>query len=344
MDNTNTRLSPSHFLGVVVTTALALLIALSVLPDDRYLRFKSLTEPEVIKAGWIYERIHFDPTPIDVVFIGTSRTVAGIDSEIVEQTCRDAGGRYCSSVNFGMLHLGRNLHWLLAREVIEARNPRLLVVEVQETEFRALHPAFPYLADDLDIVLAPLIINTSFFADLGRLPARGISLFTKGLVPLLFGTQTKFVSDTYHGSHWDDIDKAQSRVVSVAKLETERAYLASATTAKLRLPILLRQFEYRANLLYLEKLLNLARSRHIEIRFLYIPAFHDTSTPIFANFYDRFAPSWRMPEQIVDRHELWRDVEHLNYAGATALSSLVGMKIAQEYLAPDAAKADFSTK
>jgi len=319
MDHVYTHLHPSHFLWIVLATALALLIALSALPDDRYLRFKSLTEPEVVKAGWIYERIHFDPTPIDVVFIGTSRTVAGIDSEIVEQTCRDAGGKYCNSVNFGMLHLGRNVHWLLAREVIRTRMPRLLVVEVQETEFRALHPAFPFLADPADIVSAPLVINTSFLPDLGRLPTRQISLFAENLARSLFGTQTKFVPNHYRGSHWDDIDKDQSSVVSVAELERERAYLASAGIAKTRLPAPLQRLEYRANLLYLQQLLNLARERSIEIRFLYIPAFHNTATPIFSNFYNKFAPSWRMPEEIVNRHELWRDVDHLNYAGANAL-------------------------
>jgi hypothetical protein len=324
-----TVLSPSHFFGVVFATTLVVLIALSGLRDDRYLRFKNLIEPEVVKAGWIYERIHFDPTPIDVVFIGTSRTVAGVDSEIVEKSCRDNGGKYCNSVNFGMLQLGRDLHWLLAREVMQARTPRLLVIEVQETEFRALHPAFPFLADALDIVTAPLVINTSFFPDLGRLPARQISLFAQKFALSLFGMQTKFIPGHYRGAHWDNTGRDQLSMVSVAELERERAYLTSAMAAKLRLPTPLQKYEYRANIIYLEKILNLARERNVEVRFLYIPTFHDASTPAFAKLYDEFAPSWWIPEEIVVQHELWRDVDHLNYAGATALSLLVGMKIAR---------------
>jgi hypothetical protein len=106
----------------------------------------------------------------------------------------------------------------------------------------------------------------------------------------------------------------------------------------------IRHFEYRANLLYLEKLLNLARERNIKIRFLYIPTFHRTSTPIFATLYDKFRLTRRVPEEIVNRHELWRDVDHLNYAGATALSSLVGLKIAQLYLVPDGSTSASTTK
>ena len=43
--------------------------------------------------------------------------------------------------------LGRDLHWLLAREVLETRKPKLLVIEVTESEPRSMHPAFPYLDD-----------------------------------------------------------------------------------------------------------------------------------------------------------------------------------------------------
>jgi len=344
MAHTYTRLTPSKFLWLALATALTCIIVLSALRDDRYLRFKSLTEPEVIKAGWIYERIHFDPTPIDVVFIGTSRTVAGIDSAIVEQTCRNAGGKYCSSVNFALLNLGRNIHWLLAREVIQARNPRLLVVEVQETEFRALHPLFPYLADPVDIVSAPLVINTSYLPDLGRLPARQISLFAENLALSLFGAEMKFVPSHYRGPHWDDTSKFQSNVVSVAELERERTHLASVGAGKLRLPTPLRQFEYRANIFYLKKLLNLAREKNISICFLYIPTFNRTSTPVFANLYDKFGPTWQVSEEIANRHELWRDVDHLNYDGAVALSKSVGLRIAQGYLAPDASMSVLTTR
>ena len=342
MRHSRTRLSASHFFGIAFTTALALLVAVCTLPHVRYLRFQALTEKEVVKAGWIYERIHFDPTPIDVVFIGTSHTVFGIDSERVEQACRDTGGGHCASVNFGLEHLGRNVHWLLAREVMQTRKPRLLIVEVQETEYRALHPAFASLADVSDIVFAPLVINTSFFPDLVRLPLRQIRLFAQSHAPSLFGGHTEFVPALYRGAHWDDtFAEMGSRehpvahpiprigVASEAELEHERAHSESVDDAKLRLPAMLQPLEYRANLYYLEELLNLARENNVEIRFLYMPAYHGQGTPDFANLYDKFAPTWLMPTEIVDRHELWLDIGHLNYAGATALSMWLGATVAK---------------
>lgn len=336
-------LSPSHFFWILLAAALAVLVGICVLPHDRYLRFQSLTDSAVVKAGWIYERIHFDSTPIDIVFIGTSHTVFGIDSEMVERACRDAGGKNCGSVNFGLQHLGRNVHWLLAREVMQARKPRLLVVEVQETEFRALHPAFAPLADASDVVWAPLVINTSFLPDLVRLPLRQISIFAQSRAPSLFGVHREFIPALYRGSHWNDTfvemgslehpvahPRPRTDVISVAELERERAHSESADDARLRLPALLRPLEYRANFLYLEKVLNLAREKNIEVRFLYMPAFDGARTPVWASFYDRFAPTWSIPREIVDRHELWLDVAHLNYAGATALSAWLGAQLAKD--------------
>ncbi len=343
MRDPRTNLSPSHFLQIALVSALAALIAACALPHDRNLRFHSLTDSAVVKAGWIYERIHFDPTPIDVVFIGTSHTVFGIDSEAVERECRDAGGENCASVNFGIQHLGRNMHWLLAREVIETRKPRLLVVEIQETESRALHPAFSALADRLDIVSAPLIINPTFLSDLVRLPLRQISLFAQSRAPSLFGEHTEFQPALYRGAHWDDTfaelgsleypvphPVPRTTVISVPELERERTHSQSADETKLRLPAALQPLEYRANLVYLEKLLNLAREHTVAIRFLYMPAYHGAPTPVFAGFYDTFAPPWDMPREIVDRNELWMDVGHLNYAGATAFSAWLGVKIAKD--------------
>src|SRR4051812_13787892 len=72
------KITNPQFLWAVFFTAVVALCAACALPDNRYLRFLSLTDSAVVKARWIYERIHFDPAPIDIVFIGTSHSVFGI--------------------------------------------------------------------------------------------------------------------------------------------------------------------------------------------------------------------------------------------------------------------------
>jgi len=84
MDVRPSPLSPLAYLGLMAGAMVLILVGICLLPHSRLARFNSLTEPAVIKPGWIYERIHHDRTPLDVVFIGTSRSVFGVNSAAVE--------------------------------------------------------------------------------------------------------------------------------------------------------------------------------------------------------------------------------------------------------------------
>src|SRR4051812_17510624 len=335
-----TMLSRPRFFLVMLAAAFGLLALTCALPHDRYLRYQSLTDAAVVKAGWIYERIHFDPTPMDVAFIGTSHSVFGIDSMAVERACIAAGGAHCRAGNFALQHLGRDAHWLLAREVIQERKPRLLVIEVQEYEPRAMHPAFGYLADASDVLNAPLVINTSYFSDLARLPLRQLTLFAHTEAPSLFGAHSRFEPALYRGSDWNDtyaefgsrehplVPHPRSAVHTAAQLEYESAHPQGAESAAPKLPPALRPLEYRATLIYLQKIIDLARRNGIAVRFLYMPSFNYQAPPAFADFYAGAAPMWQMPQAVNAQPGLWLDVGHLNTAGAAAFSQWLGEKIA----------------
>jgi hypothetical protein len=168
---------------------IALLVVICVpgiclLPHSRYVQFAGLHDSSVVKAGWIYERIHFDSTPIDVMFIGTSHTVFGINSSQVEQAYTTVTGQSLHVVNFGMQHLGRDIDYLLAREAIETLPLKLLVIEVPDDEPRSLHPAFYELATPQELITAPIVINTSYLPNLARLPLRQVSLFMRSIAPV----------------------------------------------------------------------------------------------------------------------------------------------------------------
>jgi hypothetical protein len=68
------RLTLRGFLSVFFFGALLATCGMTLLPHDKYLRYQSLNDRSAPNSYWIYERIHDDPTPIDIAFIGTSRT------------------------------------------------------------------------------------------------------------------------------------------------------------------------------------------------------------------------------------------------------------------------------
>jgi hypothetical protein len=333
-------LSPRAFMLLVTLFVAICVTGACLLPHSRYVQFSGLHDSSVVKAGWIYERIHFDSTPIDVVFVGTSHTVFGVNSTHVEHAYTAATGQSLHVVNFGMQHLGRDIDYLLVREVIETRSLKLLVIEVPDDEPRSLHPAFYELATPQELVTAPIVINTLYLPNLARLPLRQVSLFARSIAPAWFGAHLSFDPTKYRGPNWDDtyeergsvdypvlhpVPRLQTR--APAELEQERAHYERMVDAKLGLPGFLSPLEHRANLVYLQRTIELARQNGIEVHFLYLPSYRAPASPRFAAFYARFGPLW-YPAAIYDDTDNWLDVNHLNYHGASELSRWLGNSIA----------------
>jgi hypothetical protein len=277
----HTPLSPRAFMLLVTLLVVACVPGICLLPHNRYMQFTGLHDSSVVKVGWIYERIHFDNTPIDIVFIGTSHTVFGVNSAHVEQAYTETTGQNLHVVNFGMQHLGRDLVYLIAREAIETRQLKLLVIEVPDDEPRSLHPAFYALATPQELVTAPIVVNTSYLPNLARLPLRQITLFAHSIEPAWFGARLNFDPARYRGPNWDDtyeergsadypvlhpVPRLPTR--TPADLEQERAHYERNVDSKLSLPGFLRPLEHRANLVYLQRTIDLARRHGIDVYFL----------------------------------------------------------------------------
>ena len=151
-----------------ITAALAL-VGMVFLPHDRYIRWQAMQTESYARLGWIYERIHFDPTPIDIAFIGTSHTMNGIDASAVGEKIAEVANSSGSHaqplhvVNFAIPMYGRNLHWLIVRELLENRKVGMLVLEIFENETRKSHPLFVYPAEVSDVLDAPMFVNFNYF-------------------------------------------------------------------------------------------------------------------------------------------------------------------------------------
>lgn len=341
--NERGSLHPRRFLALTVTLTFAIIIGVCSLPHDRYLRFSSLQQPEVVKSGWIYHRIHDDPTPIDVIFLGSSHTVFGVDSAEVEHNADGIIGQNVHVVNFALEHFGRDVPWLLAREAINARNVRLLVIEATENESRAMHPAFASLADPRDLLMAPVVINESYLPDLVQLPLRQISLCVQTILPQGFQAAPAFNPTQYRGAHWDDTwaeggsagapiypIKPRTTSPSTSEMERERVHWAQLSANKLALPVSLSWLEWRANFQYVERTVALAHRNGVVVRFLYLPSYGAPDQPAQVTAYEKLAPIWFPPPELLANRLFWSDVNHLNYYGAHALAAWLAARLAVE--------------
>jgi hypothetical protein len=323
---------------------LATLIALLSLPHDRYVRWQDMRSESFARLGWIYERVHFDPTPIDIAFIGTSHTLNGIDAaevaHLIERNANSAatGTDSVNATNLAIPGYGRNLHWLIARELLENRKVGLLVIEVFENETRKAHPLFIYPAEVSDVLDAPLLINLNFFHDIVRLPFRQLSLFFKSLMPEQFGLKS-----TFDAAHYDGPTVDNTRVVQVGGKQLTRnrdqridpQILESVKRSRQaeKNPHMLGQYfddlEYRFPRYYVSQILDLAERKGVPVKFLYLPGYGQPDQPYDMRLY-RGRGEFISVNDILAKRENWADIDHLNMFGAAELSARLGGALAKD--------------
>jgi len=335
------RSRPLAYLAVTGSVTLAFLLGLTLLPHSRYIRFQqtAVESLQLLRVKWIYQRIHFDPTPIDVAFIGTSHTQSSIDAELVEAAAHEHGHDW-HVVNFAVPWLGRDLHYLIARELLENRRVSKLVVEVQESEPRAPHPAFLSLAELGDVVATPAIVNVNYLDNFARLPLRQASLFVRTLAPSLFGLESDFDPAHYEGLYWNDtyrphgFNEARTAVHTAEHFAHPVSKLWAMFESKqslgrrLNLPGLRHSLPYRYNLLYLERLLALAQEKGVEIVFYFVPFFTGPKAPADQAVLSGYGPILS-PQAVLNDPGSWQNEDHLNVFGARDASRWMGRKLAE---------------
>jgi hypothetical protein len=329
------------FLVAALTAVIALCGAL-LLPHSRYIRFQDVRVEAYARLGWIYERIHYDSTPIDVAFIGTSHTMNGIDAEAVGETITNRG---VSGLNKNAVHVtnlaipgyGRNLHWLIARELLENRSVGMLVLEVFENETRKPHPLFAYAAEVSDVLDAPLLLNLNYFHDLVRLPFRQLSLSAKSVWPGEFGLKSQFDLADYDGQTVDNtrfvqvhgqrftpyrdqkMDPVELDRISQIRHERKRLHMLGAR---------LDDLEYRLPRYYVSKIIALAERKRVPIVFLYLPGYGLPDRPFDTRLYEGHGDLVTVND-ILAKKENWGDIDHLNVFGAAEVSERVGHLLAE---------------
>ena len=335
-----TRLSPLRFVVAALAALVALLGASILLPHDRYHRFQAHHDVTTRKADWIYERLHYDDTPIDVAFIGTSRSAGGVSGPLVEQEYCTLTGRKIHVANLALPATGRNMHYAIAKEAARTKAPALTLVELNDVESRRPHGGFIFLADATDVLSAPVWINFNYVSDLLRLPGRQVALFMQSLTGKA-AIRPAFDPDAYAGSHFDRTEeivaidgRTRSRQVihNAAAMEAMRLQRQTGLSPQFILPKSLARLEYRFSRRYLKKIEQVTTGSNGKLAYVYLPAFA-ASAPSAAilEALDIGLPVISVTDDIETDPSKWFDATHLNRDGAQATSRRIAAAIAGHY-------------
>jgi hypothetical protein len=316
-------------LGAALVVALLLSAAVCLLPENDYQRWQ-LQDPDG-RLRWIYERIHFDPTPIDVAIVGPSRAQLGLSAAAIEQDLAKQG-KSANVVNFAVPGAGRDIQWAILNELFKARSPKVVVLEVEEEPYPFGHFFFKYVAPAEAIVLPPSPFLHNYLYNLAYLPIRKLKLFGANLFPDLFGLSKQFDPEHYAKNRTDfttnfigdggklvDMDHPVSRSTLLAqpRIPFPRTLVGRA----------LAKVNGGEDQLYIEEIAREAKAHGAQLIFVYLPIFEGPPTVSDEDFLKQFGPVLNFGD-LAPHDELFENWSHLNHAGAMTASARLADAIA----------------
>lgn len=312
-------------LGVLLVALLAA-VAAALLPDNPYQRWQLLDNSIHKRARWIHERIYFDPEPIDIAIIGSSRFGAGLNAPLIARELGLPAGRV---VNFALPESGRNLNALVVSELYATKRPRLLVIGVIEKPGRFGHNAFKYLAPPAWLASPGHPANVKWPADLAYLPYRQLKLTAARLFPDAMGLRTRFEPALYAGSSIDARDflpdGAGDALAPAEELARGVRKLEAGNTPPL-LPPSLADVEFGDERHYLRRIMADARAHRTRVVFLALPYHTGPEALQEQAFYEGFGPVLNA-HFVADDPALFADYGHLNSRGAEVVSRWLAARL-----------------
>jgi hypothetical protein len=314
-----------------VGLAIVLAGAVCLLPENTYQLWRSL-DTDFGRMRWIYERIHYDPQPIDVVILGSSRSQIGLSACSIEQQLAEHG-KHANVVNFAIFNLGRNLQWLILREIYKVKSPKVIVLEVDDPAYPFGHELFRDVAPADALVSAPKWAYRQYFDDLSYLPTRKLKLFGANLFPELFGLSKQFDLRTYEQNRTDFTTNFPGETGGIVNMEAavpRRILLEQSSQQTSRNEWVASQYARLnggADRVYIGKIADEAKTRGVQLVFVYIPTFNvpeEASELAFVKQYGAVVNN----SDLAPRDELFENWSHLNHAGAMIATARLADAIA----------------
>ena len=324
-------LHPLRLCAAIIGLSVTLAVLACLLPENPYQRWQLLDGTIHSHARWIYERTEFDTTPIDVAFVGPSRTEMGVNAPRLSAALA-ARGLPSRVVNFSLPESGRNINDVVVEQMLRHKTPRLLVLGVTEKPSRFGHPAFKFIAPRNQIVAPGYWADFNYLSDLVYLPYRQMVLFLDDIAPGLFDSDKHFSADRYLGV---SIDTTGTRILpggirkegDLPASPYELARGVRKLEGGMHPPFLQARYadiEFGDERYYIRRIAALAQAKGVKVAFLFLPYYTGPDSIQEAPLYARYGPVWNAG--FLSGHAEWyADYGHLTRASAARLTDwLIG--------------------
>lgn len=270
------------------------------------------------KAAWIYHRVFEQPENIDIVFSGASQTSCGVMDELIENEISATTGQEIKVANLGYCRRGRDIQFVMLKDLFQQKKPKILVLEVAEDEPKKSHPVFPYLAESGDLWGSFVFFNQRYFLNIWK----GIVVRFEYLKHRLFSDKSLNTSYQTGKSGYHPSDQiAEPEILQKNKADWTNRFSKSKSE-------LIRKIELNYSKHYLEKIVELARQNNCEVVFLYLPeSGSNLKYPLLKDYYQSFGKLIVLPDSILTNTQNWKDATHFNDSGAVKVSEFIVSEI-----------------
>lgn len=298
-----------------------LIVVLFITPVNKKFSYNFVKGECDNKAGWIYHRIFEDEKQIDIAFTGASQTSCAIMDEYIEKELTDTLGENIEVANLGYCRRGRDIQFVMLKELFEHKKPSVLVIEVAEDEPKKSHPVFPYLAESGDLWGSFVFFNQRFLLNIWK----GIVIRFEQLKSSVFKNDFPIIDNNSESGYLPSSQLVTSADLTQNKLNWQIRNSESK-------PALIRDAELKYSKHYLEKIVQLAQKNDCVILFLYLPEYGSgTKIPLLNDYYKEFGTLIILPDSIISNHFNWQDATHFNNSGAKKASDIIIPKLVAKF-------------
>lgn len=297
----------------VLLFLLPILVILAIIPVNKRLVYQGLKEDCANHGIWIHDRMHINVTPIDLAFLGSSKTMNAVNDKLLSDSISNI-----QIANLGYCRLGRNFSFALFKELLTVKKPQHLVIEVREKEDRYSHPIFPHLAESEDVMFPNLLFNRDVLDDMWTHFAYKIEILQDEIYqrePIFPIDSNDFGFESFNGDFdFEYYDKIKQKKPKPTLSDFENDFYNTFPRK------------------YFKKINDLCVEKNIRLSFLYLPSYTSTSVlPTEYETYSQYGTVLLPPSSIFTNHSNWFDNKHLNKKGANELSLWLLEQLQTEY-------------
>jgi hypothetical protein len=291
-------------------------------PAYRYL----MVQKDCRTGSWIYRRLYQSSAPIDVAFIGTSKTMCDVDDGLIETKVRERYDRALHIANLGVCRIGENFHYLVARDLLDRKKPRHIIYEVSTELPTVSHFDFPDVATAGDVLGAPMLLNVDYVGDVTNLAWNRLVYHREHLLGIEHPFHD-FLEDSLHSFMVVPTDRvADSTEMARIKRRRQKSMTANLPSGWAGM---LYGLKVRLPKHYLLSLHDLCQARGVTLTFLYLPSYGVAAPqPQEMTFLEGLGQVWIAPDSVMGDPKVHFDDSHLNMVGAQRLSDWLSEKVA----------------